>query len=76
ATLSTAAFRGALYQPWMHLKLLLVAAMIAFHVSCWRWIVRLGRGQRPATTRGLRWYNEIPVLFLFGIVILAVVRPF
>jgi uncharacterized membrane protein len=28
------------------------------------------------STRGLRWFNEIPVIFLLGIVLLAVVKPF
>jgi uncharacterized membrane protein len=27
-------------------------------------------------TGRLRWFNEIPVLFLLGIVVLAVVKPF
>jgi uncharacterized membrane protein len=26
-------------------------------------------------TKGLRWFNEIPVIFLLGIVLLAVVKP-
>ena len=63
-------------QGWMHLKLLLVALLAVYHVACGR-LVRVFAEDR--NTRGhvfYRWFNELPVLVLFGAVILVVVRPF
>lgn len=74
--LMTPQFAGTLAQGWFQAKLILLVGMFIYHGWCWRWIVRLRRGFRPSNTRGLRWFNEIPVAFLFGIIILAVVRPF
>lgn len=60
---------------WLEIKLALVAGLIAYHFYCLRMIGRLGRGERPYSDRFLRYFNEIPGLFLIAIVILAVVRP-
>lgn len=61
---------------WLHAKLLLVVALIAYHVTCLSHVraFREGRNQRSETW--FRWYNEVPAILLIAIVILAVVRPF
>jgi len=64
-----------LSQGWFRLKLLLLAGLVVFHLRCWRWISRLGQGRVPDDTKWLRWFNEIPVFFLLGIICLAVVKP-
>lgn len=61
---------------WLEVKLALVAALIGYHVFCRRLMRRLARGERPYSERFLRYFNEVPGLFLVAIVILAVVRPF
>lgn len=67
---------GLLRTPWMQAKLVLVTGLVAYHL----WCARLVRDFREdADTRGhvwYRWFNEIPVAFLFGIVVLVIVRPF
>ena len=65
-----------LKQGWFHTKLALLAGMLVYHLRCQHWIRRLRAGRIPATTRWLRWFNEIPVIFLLAIVYLAVVKPF
>jgi putative membrane protein len=60
---------------WFRLKLLLLAGLIIYHLRCRAWITRLAHGARPASTRWLRWFNEIPVLLLLGIIGLAVIKP-
>ncbi|HET6630192.1 MAG TPA: CopD family protein [Woeseiaceae bacterium] len=60
---------------WLHAKLALVAGLVAYHVSCRWWIRRLERTSEPQPARGLRWFNEIPALFLLAIVLLAVLKP-
>ena len=61
---------------WLYLKLVLVAALVGYHHYCGALLKRFARG---ANTRSHVWYrafNEIPVLLLLAIVILAVVKPF
>jgi putative membrane protein len=63
-------------QHWLHVKLLFVAVLIAFHLYCIRLTVELARGERHRSERFYRLINEIPVLPLIAIVLLAVLRPF
>lgn len=61
---------------WLHLKLLLIALLVGYHLYCG---VHLRRFREDRNTRSdvyFRWLNEVPVLFLFTIVILATVKPF
>jgi putative membrane protein len=67
---------GLLSRGWFQVKLLLLIAMLGYHVYCRHLIRRLQNTATVEATRGLRWFNEIPVLFLLGIVVLAVVKPF
>jgi putative membrane protein len=60
---------------WFRLKLVLLVGLIVYHLRCRRWISRLARGEKPASTRWLRWFNEIPVIFLLLIVGLAIIKP-
>lgn len=64
-----------LSQAWFQLKLLLLVLMTVYHLRCLRWIHLLAAGTRLENTRWLRWFNEIPVLFLLAIVMLAVIKP-
>ena len=56
--------------------LALVVLLTVYHVAC-GWIVRqfaAGRNSRGHVF--YRWFNELPVVVLFGSVILVVVKPF
>ena len=64
-----------LAQGWFHLKLALLAGLVVYHWRCHVWIRKLREGSKPADTRWLRWFNEIPVIFLLGIICLAIVKP-
>ena len=62
--------------PWLYAKLLLVAALVFYHLWCGA-LVKTFRSGRPAHGHvWFRWFNEVPVLFLIAIVILVVVKPF
>lgn len=65
-----------LFRGWFQAKLLLIVAMVIYHVHCGHWIRKLESKGAVESTTGLRWFNEIPVVFLLGIVLLAVVKPF
>jgi putative membrane protein len=64
-----------LSQGWFQLKLVMLALLVGYHLRCLRWIRLLAAGSRLQNTRWLRWFNEIPVLFLLVIVMLAVLKP-
>ncbi|MBX2824922.1 MAG: CopD family protein [Gammaproteobacteria bacterium] len=61
---------------WMQLKLVLVAVLVAYHIWCVRLVAEFRRDKNTRSHRWYRIFNEIPVLFLFAIVFLVVLRPF
>lgn len=61
---------------WLHVKLVLVAALIAYHIWCGRLLRDFAHGRNRRGHIWYRWFNEAPTLLLVAIIILAVVRPF
>jgi putative membrane protein len=61
---------------WMWLKLSGVAFLVVYHLMCGRYVRAINNNHNQHSHVFYRFFNEIPVLFLFGIVILAVVKPF
>ena len=61
---------------WFQAKAVLLVGLIVFHWRCHRWIVNLRTGAATQDTKWLRWFNEIPTVFLLSIVLLAIVKPF
>ena len=61
---------------WMHIKLLLVALAVVYHLVCAALLRKFEAGTEAHSHVWFRWFNEIPVLLLLGTVILVVVKPF
>ncbi len=61
---------------WMHLKLAGVVFLVIYHFQCGRFVTRINAGEDTRSHVFYRFFNEVPVLFLFGIVLLAVLKPF
>ncbi len=61
---------------WLHLKLALVVLLIAYHFYCGKIIRDFASNRCQRSHVWFRWFNELPVLVLFAVVILAVVKPF
>ena len=61
---------------WMRLKLGGVAFLIIYHFICGRYVRAINDNRNQHNHVFYRFFNEIPVLFLFGIVLLAVLKPF
>ncbi|MCK4841413.1 MAG: protoporphyrinogen oxidase HemJ [Methylococcales bacterium] len=61
---------------WLHSKLALLALLIVYHIFCGKCLLDFKHDRNQHSHVYYRWMNEIPVLFLVGIVILAVVKPF
>ena len=61
---------------WLHAKLLLVLLVIGYHHACGSLLKKFENGANKRSHAWYRWFNEVPVLLLSAIVILAVVKPF
>ena len=61
---------------WMHLKVALVFVLIGYHHVCKRILRQFERGENTRSHVWYRWFNEMPVLGMFAVVILVVVKPF
>jgi len=63
-------------QGWMHAKLGLVVLLIVYHLFCYRFLINFRDDKNSRNETFFRWFNEVPVLLLTGIIILVIVRPF
>ena len=61
---------------WMHVKLMLVALLVGYHVYCGFLLNAFKHDRNCHSHVWYRWFNEVPVLFLIAIILLAVVKPF
>jgi len=61
---------------WMHVKLALVILLSIYHYFCWRIMIAFRDEKNTHSHVYFRYFNELPVFLLVGIVILVVVRPF
>ena len=61
---------------WFHAKLALLVLLGVYHYRSYLWIGRLKGAEAAGVSKWLRWFNEVPVIFLLGIIILAITRPF
>jgi putative membrane protein len=61
---------------WLHAKLAIVVLLLGYHHACGRLLARLAAGTSTRSQRWFRWFNEAPVIALFAIVVLVVVKPF
>jgi protoporphyrinogen IX oxidase len=67
---------GFLNIGWLRVKLVLVAALIGYHIWCQRLVRDFRTDSNRHSERWYRLFNEAPSLLLIAIVVLAVVKPF
>ncbi|MDT8387764.1 MAG: CopD family protein [Thiogranum sp.] len=70
-----AGWHWPLVETWLQIKLLLVAALIVYHVFCGRLVQQFRRGENRHSGVFYRWFNEFPALILIAVTLLAVLRP-
>ncbi len=61
---------------WLHAKLAMVLLVLGYHHACGVLLRKLASGQSTRSHRWFRFFNEVPVILLFIIVVLVVVKPF
>lgn len=61
---------------WLWVKLVGVAFLVGYHVQCGRYVRAVNADTDSRSHVFYRFFNEVPVLFLFAIVLLVVLKPF
>jgi len=61
---------------WLHAKLALVVLLIGYHHYCGKLLKQFKAQQNRHSHVWYRWFNEAPVMILFAVVILVVIKPF
>ena len=61
---------------WVHAKLAMIALMVVYHLWCGRMVAAFRLDRNAHSHVWYRWFNEIPVLFLVAIILLATLKPF
>ena len=61
---------------WLHAKTTLVLLLIAYHLYCGQLLRAFVAGTCTKSHVWFRWFNELPVLVMFAVVFLVVLKPF
>ncbi|MEH6587230.1 MAG: CopD family protein [Halioglobus sp.] len=65
-----------LQAKWLWLKLGGMAFLVVYHFQCGSYVKAMLASQDDHSHTFYRFFNEVPVLFLFAMVLLAVLKPF
>src|SRR5690606_12426736 len=68
--------RSGIAGGWLHAKIMLVALLVVYHISTRVYMKRMQTGGQLPGSTALRWYNELPLVLLVGILWLVLVKPF
>lgn len=61
---------------WLHAKLALVALLLAHFVVAGRWLKGVDKGRALPSVKALKFFNEVPVFVLLGVIWLVLAKPF
>jgi putative membrane protein len=60
---------------WLHYKLILVILLYGYHGYCFKLLADFKHNRNQKSPRFYRIFNELPVLVMFAIILLAVLKP-
>lgn len=60
---------------WLHIKLTLVIGLLIYHGYCFKLVKTFQQDKNSRSGKFYRLFNEIPVIALFAVIILAYVKP-
>ncbi len=63
-------------EGWLLVKLAAITLLVIYHIYCGKLLMDFKHDRNHKSHTWYRWFNEIPVLLLVIIIILAVVKPF
>lgn len=61
---------------WLKIKLALIVPLVVYHFYCGWIIQKLKSNPNLHSHIWFRWFNEVPVLILFAVILLTVAKPF
>ena len=61
---------------WLHAKTTLVALLVAYHWHCGQLLKSFKNGSNTRRHVWFRFYNEMPVIVMFVVIFLVVLKPF
>jgi putative membrane protein len=64
-----------LQMRWLQIKLGLIFLLIIYHIYLGKLLYDFKQDRNKYGATFYRWLNEVPVLFLIGIILLAIIRP-
>ncbi len=62
-------------QTWFKAKLALVLLLAGYHIYCGKLLKDFNCDRNTRSHVWYRWFNEVPVIFLIAIILLAVYKP-
>ena len=62
------------FPAWLNIKLILIALLLDYQISLHRLLKKAKNGMIKYSSTQLRIWNEVPTLFLFAIVFLAIAK--
>ena len=62
-------------QTWFLAKLVLVLLLAGYHIYCGKLLRDFNHDRNTRSHVWYRWFNEVPVIFLIAIILLAVYKP-
>ena len=60
---------------WLHYKLMLVCSLYGYHIYCFKLLADFKHNRNTRSSRFYRVFNEVPVLILLAIILLAYLKP-
>jgi len=60
---------------WFQIKLALVVTLIVYHFICGHYLKKFSENSSAKSHIFYRWFNEFPVLILFAVVLLVILKP-
>jgi putative membrane protein len=60
---------------WMWVKLGCMVFLVVYHLQCGRYVTAINANTDRHSHVFYRFFNEVPVLFLFAMILLAVLKP-
>jgi putative membrane protein len=64
-----------LQMPWLQIKLVLILLLIIYHIYLGKLLYYFKNDRNTYSHVFYRWLNEVPTIFLFAIILLAILRP-
>ena len=67
---------GVLSAFWLQVKLVLVSLLVVYHLYCGKLLKDFKHDRNRHSHVWFRWFNELPVFVLIGVVLLVELQPY